>query len=252
MIKQTILITGGTGKLGKIFSKHFADSGWKVVITSTNIKKANEFKKSVKMQENIKIFLSDLSKPNAPKELIESILDQGIEINHLVNNARSLKNLYVDDSGFSSRKDMAQEYLLDVIVPYELATNLYLLQKDALKTIINIGSQYGSVAANPNLYKDNLVHSPIQYSLAKAGVHHLTKELAVRFAKNNIRVNCVAYGGVEGRVDKDFVKRYSLLAPMGRMLTEEEVLGPLEFLLTNSSSAVTGHTIAADGGWTIW
>ena len=55
-----------------------------------------------------------------------------------------LKNLYVDDSGFSSRNDMAQEYLLDVIVPYELATNLYLLQKDALKTIINIGSQYGS------------------------------------------------------------------------------------------------------------
>ena len=57
MIKQTILITGGTGKLGKIFSKHFADNGWKVIITSTNIEKANEFKKSIKMHENIKIFL---------------------------------------------------------------------------------------------------------------------------------------------------------------------------------------------------
>ena len=62
----------------------------------------------------------------------------------------------------------------------------------------------------------------------------------------------MAYGGVEGRVDKEFVKRYSLLAPMGRMLKEEEVLGPLEFLLSNTSSSVTGHTIAADGGWTIW
>ena len=56
MIKQTILITGGTGKLGKIFSKHFADNGWKVIITSTNIEKANEFKNSIKMHENIKIF----------------------------------------------------------------------------------------------------------------------------------------------------------------------------------------------------
>ena len=211
MTKQTILITGGTGKLGKIFSKHFADNGWKVVITSTNIEKANEFKKSIKMHENIKIFLSDLSKPNAPKQLIESILDQGIEINHLVNNARSLKNLYVDNSGFSSRKDMVEEYLLDVIVPYELATNLYLLQKDALKTIINIGSQYGSVAANPNLYKDNLVYSPIQYSLAKAGVHHLTKELAVRFAKNDIRVNCISPGFTETSYFNKFKKKKKII-----------------------------------------
>ena len=56
MIKQTILITGGTGKLGKIFSKHFADNGWKVIITSTNIEKANEFKKSIKKCTRISKF----------------------------------------------------------------------------------------------------------------------------------------------------------------------------------------------------
>ena len=56
MTKQTILITGGTGKLGKIFSKHFADNGWKVVITSTNIEKANEFKKVLKCTRISKFF----------------------------------------------------------------------------------------------------------------------------------------------------------------------------------------------------
>ena len=141
---------------------------------------------------------------------------------------------------------------MDVIVPYELATGLYLRQKDILKTVTNIGSQYGSVAANPALYNSDSTQSPIQYGLAKAALHHLTKELAVRFSSDNIRVNCVAYGGVEGRVDSEFNARYSKLAPMGRMLNETEIVGPLLFLVSNSSSSVTGHTLAADGGWTIW
>ena len=252
MTKQTVLITGGTGKLGRIFASHFANNDWRVIITSTNQSRAEAFKSSVSRNENIDIFICDLTEPNASKKLIESILCEGIEVNHLVNNARSLDSLKVGSDGFSRREEMAMEYLLDVIVPYELATNLYLLQKEALKTIVNIGSQYGSVAANPALYQGNSSQSPIQYGLAKSALHQLTKELAVRFSSDNIRVNCIAYGGIDGRVDSTFIQRYSALAPMGRMLNEEEVIGPLEFLLTNSSSSITGHTIAADGGWTVW
>ena len=252
MTKQTVLITGGTGKLGSIFSNHFANNGWRVIITSTNRARAEAFKSSVSRNENIDIFVCDLTEPNASKKLVKSILAEGIEVNHLVNNARCLNSLKVGSDGFSQREEMAMEYLLDVIVPYELATNLYLLQKEALKTIVNIGSQYGSVAANPALYQGDSSQSPIQYGLAKSALHHLTKELAVRFSSDNIRVNCIAYGGVDGRVDSTFIQRYSALAPMGRMLNEEEVIGPLEFLLTNSSSSITGHTIAADGGWTVW
>ena len=252
MTKQTLLITGGTGKLGRIFTSHFANNDWRVIITSTNPARAEAFKSSVSRNENIDIFICDLTEPNASKKLIESILSEGIEVNHLVNNARSLDSLKVGSDGFSRREEMAMEYLLDVIVPYELATNLYLLQKEALKTIVNIGSQYGSVAANPTLYQGDSTQSPIQYGLAKSALHHLTKELAVRFSSDNIRVNCIAYGGIDGRVDNAFIQRYSALAPMGRMLNEEEVIGPLEFLLTNSSSSITGHTIAADGGWTVW
>jgi hypothetical protein len=252
MAKQTVLITGGTGKLGKIFTNHFAAKGWRVVVTSTNQARAEQFKATSVNSENIDIFITDLTHSESPRRLIESILAKGIEINHLVNNARSLDSLKVGHEGFSLREDMSKEFLLDVIVPYELATSLYSLQKNALKTITNIGSQYGSVAANPALYEGDVTEFPIQYGLAKAGIHHLTKELAVRFSKDGIRVNCVAYGGVGGRVNDSFKKRYSALAPIGRMLNEDEVAGPLEFLLTNASSSITGHTIAADGGWTIW
>lgn len=252
MTKQTVLITGGTGKLGSIFTSYLASKGWRVIITSTNKVRAEAFKANVLGGENIDIFISDLSQPHAPQNLIEAILAEGIEVNHLVNNARSLISLKIGEDGFSRREEIAMEYLLDVIVPYELATNLYLLQKDALKTIVNIGSQYGSVAANPVLYQGDSTHSPIQYGLAKSALHHLTKELAVRFSGENVRVNCIAYGGVEGRADSAFTQKYGSLTPMGRMLKEDEVIGPLEFLLTNASSSITGHTIAADGGWTVW
>ena len=102
------------------------------------------------------------------------------------------------------------------------------------------------------MYKNDLSNSPIQYSLAKSALHHLTKELAVRLSHSKIRVNCIAFGGVDGRVDNEFKNRYSKLTPLGRMLKEDEVVGPLEFLLSDSSSSITGEIISADGGWTIW
>lgn len=252
MSKETILITGGTGKLGKVFATHFSKNGWQVMITSTSQERANIFKESFDEGKYIETFVCDLSQQGVVDVLLDSIMARGIQISHLVNNARSLKSLNVGADGFSAREDLSAEYLMDVIVPYELATGLYVRQKDTLKTITNIGSHYGSVAANPALYNGDSTQSPIQYGLAKAALHHLTKELAVRFASDNIRVNCVAYGGVEGRVDSSFKARYSKLVPMGRMLNEAEVVGPLVFLVTNSSSSVTGHIIAADGGWTIW
>ena len=176
----------------------------------------------------------------------------GKTVNHLVNNARSLDSLQTNELGQTERKEFQTEYLMDVIVPYELSMALYNVQAKQLKTITNIGSQYGIVAANPHLYEDYPKQSPIQYAVAKAALGHMTKELAVRLADKHVRVNCVAYGGVEGRVDEKFRKRYADLSPSGRMLTEAELAGPLEAVIQDGSSAITGQTIIADGGWSLW
>ena len=121
-----------------------------------------------------------------------------------------------------------------------------------ISTVTNIGSQYGTVAANPYLYENYPAQAPVQYGTSKAALSHLTKELAVRFANKNVRVNCVSYGGVEGRVDSAFLKRYAELTPSRRMLNENELVGPLELLISGNCSAVTGHTLVADVGWTLW
>lgn len=252
MTASTILITGGTGKFGRKFVEHFVAKGWQVLFTATSESRAGELETAFSSQGGITGFIADLTMPEAPIALVEEIQSRGLEVNHLVNNARSLSSLKTDDDGATQREDFVAEYLMDVVVPYELAMALYQSQADSLRTVTNIGSQYGLVAANPSLYTDYPKQSPIQYGVAKAALHHLTKELAVRFADRSVRVNCIAYGGVEGRVDEAFKQRYAGLAPNRRMLMESEIAGPLDFLVSDGSSAVTGQTLVADGGWSIW
>lgn len=251
-MSETILITGGTGKFGRQFVLHFAQRGWNVIFTSTSLSKGQEFIAEQKLPSNVVVLESDLMLDGAAEELVGHIQASGVSINHLVNNARSLSTLKINENGHTSRRNFQAEYLMDVIVPYELSMALSDVQPDALKTITNIGSQYGLVAANPSLYEDHPRQSPIHYGVAKAALAHLTKELAVRLADKKIRVNCVAYGGVEGRVDEAFKERYAALTPSRRMLSESELAWPLEVLIQDGCSAVTGQTLVADGGWSLW
>jgi NAD(P)-dependent dehydrogenase (short-subunit alcohol dehydrogenase family) len=249
---ESILITGGTGKFGKQFVSYFVQKGWQVIFTSTSQSRAEEFIAQQKFPANVMAIEVDLMQESAAQALVEKVKALGVRVNHLVNNARSLSFLKTNENGQTERREFQAEYLMDVVVPYELSMALCNEQPDELKTITNIGSQYGVVAANPHLYDDYPRQSPIQYGVAKAALMHLTKELAVRLADNKVRVNCIAYGGVEGRVDSAFKDRYANLTPSRRMLSEPELSGPLDALIQDGSSAVTGQTLVADGGWSLW
>lgn len=249
---ESILITGGTGKFGRQFVTHFAEKGWQVFFTSTNQSRAEAFITEQGLPSNVMAIEADLLQEGAAVTLVRNLQDSGVRVNHLINNARSLSSLKTNDKGETDRREFQAEYLMDVVVPYELSVALCNAQADELKTITNIGSQYGVVAANPHLYEDYPKQSPIQYGVAKAALGHLTKELAVRLADKKVRVNCVAYGGVEGRVDSEFMERYANLTPSRRMLTESEIVGPLDALIQDGSSAITGQTLVADGGWSLW
>ena len=102
------------------------------------------------------------------------------------------------------------------------------------------------------MYNNPDFDSPIHYGVIKAALNHLTKELAVRLANKNILVNAVAYGGVEGRADGEFIARYKELCPKGRMLKSEEIAGIVSYLLLSADDMLTGQVIALDGGWSVW
>ena len=253
MTARTILITGGSGKFGQAMVNYFLAAGERVLVTCRTSDSLDKLTKEYRNSSNrFNCFKVDLTEDYSIASLLEQLDSVNIQPDCLVNNARSLSFLGVGQEGLVSRSNFTNEYLLDVVVPYELTMALVHQKNSKLHRVVNIGSQYGTVAANPNLYTDPVTQSPLHYGVAKAALAHLTKELAVRLASKDIQVNCIAFGGVQGRVDEAFQQRYAQLCPMGRMLRDDEVVGPVDVLLSDKCSGITGHVLAVDGGWSIW
>ena len=95
------------------------------------------------------------------------------------------------------------------------------------------------------------------YSVAKAGLSALARTLAVEWADRNIRVNSIALGYVDTPLIANARARGELsgdpegLHALGRMASVPEIVRPIEFLLSDDSSFVTGATVAIDGGFSV-
>lgn len=116
-------------------------------------------------------------------------------------------------------------------------------------SIVNFSATTGIVSARPDIYDGS--HKHPAYSISKAGVINLTKFLSTHLAPN-FRVNSIAPGGARFDQNEEFIKKYSELTPMKRMMEKNELNELVEFLCSSGSSYMTGATIVVDGGWTIW
>ncbi|QED49194.1 SDR family oxidoreductase [Cytobacillus dafuensis] len=254
MMAKTLLITGGTGKVGKQFVKFFLSQQCKVVITSRSNLNVLEFLEQLDKKEYLDSFhfiQVDLEDKSAANVIIKWCEQNETWPDVLINNARNIDYLKMEN-GYVPYENWHGEFNLDVIVPYNLTMKFISHTQSILKNVINISSMYGIVPPNPSLYEDFHNQSPIHYGVAKAALIHLTKELSVRLSDRKIQVNTISFGGVEGRVNEDFKKKYGRLCPMGRMLKEEEVIGAVQFLASDYSAGITGHNLVVDGGWSVW
>jgi NAD(P)-dependent dehydrogenase (short-subunit alcohol dehydrogenase family) len=115
--------------------------------------------------------------------------------------------------------------------------------------IINVGSNAGVTA---------LGRGAMAYSCAKAAVHQMTRELAVEYAQDGIRVNAIVPAqtltpGLKGHLERQEFKEKVLPRilsgiPMGRLLEAEEMVGPVLFLASPAAAAITGILLPVDGG----
>ena len=245
-MKDAILITGGTGKIGSKLVEHFHSLGRTVVFTSRS---DENIAKTIAGRERLYGIKVDFTRETAAEEVVAALDRLGLEVAALVNNARDLAALGVEDDGTVPGANWLAEYRIDVVLPYQLT--LALAKRGTLRKVVNVSSMYGMNAFNPHLYEGPF-RPPLQYACAKAALIHLTKCLAVQFAPQKIAVNCVTYGGVEGRVDDGFKKRYATLCPMERMMKDDETVGSVDFLLSDKATYITGQNIVVDGGWSIW
>lgn len=114
--------------------------------------------------------------------------------------------------------------------------------------IVNIGSMSAEIV--------NVPQPQCHYNASKAGVHHLTKSLAVEWAKRGVRVNAVAptyietplLQGLEGT--PGLVSRWLDLTPAGRMGQPHEIASVVQFLASDAASLLTGSVVTADAGYT--
>ncbi|MBT5400368.1 SDR family oxidoreductase [bacterium] len=234
---NTAIITGSEGQIGRVLASKLIKLGYKVIGID------------VVDQVNSKIVYhrADITE----KSEIEAVLKQYDEVSVLINNAGVSAF-----TPFESRTEEEIDFVMDVNIKGNiLMTQLvydHFFKKSKKGSIINIGSIYGMVSGDMRIYGDGDRRTPEIYGASKAAVINLTKYFAAYMAPDNIRVNCISPGGIFNNQDSNFVDKYSKKVPMNRMGNENELLSSFEYLISDSSSYVTGQNIVVDGGFTSW
>lgn len=247
-IKKFIFLTGSNGKLGNSILKHLLNKNYNIISAyNKNFEKITPLLKNYK--EQIKMFHYEQHKETSNKKLLKFLQTNNIKLLAGINCSvtRPMKK-GLDDS----IKNWEKSILVNSSATFLF--NKYLcnyFKKNNIKgKIVNIGSIYGSIGPDFNLYKnENFIIEP-DYFYNKFGMHGLTKFFASKFGKNNINVNMISPGGILGKQSMSFKKKYSKKTFLNRMAIETEFNDLAEFLISDKSSYITGQNLIADGGYT--
>ena len=125
---------------------------------------------------------------------------------------------------------------------------LKLLEKSDDPVVVNLGSIYGSLGPDWEIYAGTSMGNPAAYAASKGGLIQLTRWLATTLGPK-VRVNCVSPGGISRNQDEKFVKKYVTRTPLSRMAVEDDVVKAILFLSTTSANYITGQNLVVDGGW---
>ncbi len=251
---KVAVLTGATGWLGAAMSRALAEAGATLVVTSRAADKAEAFAASLPGSGHIGLGF-DQGDTDSIAAFVEQVVAKMGQIDILVNNAYGGTDPNIDSA---TAADFDHAYHTGVTAYFLLARTVadHLRQRGVPGSIINISSMYGVVASYPDAYTDMPVNSPPNYHGLKGGLVHLTRHLAVYWAKDNIRVNCIAPGPFP--TDKTqaelpaFIERLDAKVPMGRIGQPEELKGLVVLLASVAGSYITGQNILVDGGWTAW
>ena len=245
------VIIGGAGKIGFPMSEALAEAGADVCIVSTQEKNYTEAARKLQSQDlSAHGFKMDQSDEESVKMCFNKIKDKFKTPDILVNCGveRPMKK-YFEDSVKNWDRSMAVN-----------ARGLFLvcrifgkaMQEQGSGSIINVSSIYGLVAPDRHLYEGTDIHqTEPDYPYTKGGMQMFSKYLASFFAKDKVRVNCIAPGGFFNNQPEPFLSRYLKKVPMGRMTYHDDLKGITVFLASDASSYITGTVIPVDGGLTI-
>lgn len=242
-MKKTVLVTGGAQGIGRAVVELMAVNGYEVVLNYyRSEKEANEIKKTLEQKGcRIEIFKANVAKRNEVKNLVAFALEKFGKIDVLVNNAGISQIKPFMEVTDQDWEEMIQTNLTSVFyVSQEVLIPMLHVKQGS---IINISSVWGLIGAS----------CETTYSAAKAGVDGLTKALAQEFGLSNIRINSIAPGATDTKMNQELTKEekenLEKEIPLGRMAKPEEIASVVKWLAEDQY--ITGQVISPNGGWII-
>jgi gluconate 5-dehydrogenase len=249
---KVAFISGGAGLLGTAFSEALSDAGAHLVIASRNLEKCQELADRLE-GEHFALQL-DLADEGAIRRAIDACVGRFGRLDVLINNGYGGSLPRIENA---TAEDFQNSFAVGVTSYFVAAQQAHrYMRAIGGGAIINIGSMYGVVGSYPDAYQGLDFGSPPNYHALKGAVVHLTRHLAVYWAKDNVRVNCLSPGPFprpETRSQSpEFIRRLESHSPMRRMGEPAELKGALLLLATEAGSYITGQNLLVDGGWTAW
>ncbi len=233
---KVVVITGGSGFLGQQYSKHLETEGATVV--------------SFDVDTGV-----DVTDEKSVDAAVAKVVKEHGKIDGLITNAAanpapgspSAEGAWAPYNEFPAelfRKEIDLNLTGSFIAAKVVATQM---MKQKSGSIIFISSDLGLIGPYNAMYPEGKFKD-IAYGTSKAGVLGLMRFFATFLGPYNVRVNALAPGGMYKNHDPEFAKKNGSLNMLGRMAKEGEFNGPVQFLLSDASSYVTGAVISVDGG----
>jgi NAD(P)-dependent dehydrogenase (short-subunit alcohol dehydrogenase family) len=244
---KVAIVTGGSKGIGRRIAEVFAGAGATVALAARGEDDLAQAAKEIEAGGGKALpIATDVSDPEAVKELIQRTVAELGALDILVNNAGSAPFIStldeIRESGFE--KYFRINFLGALYASKYAAPHL---QANPGSCVLNVASVAGYIASPGLTY----------YSTAKAAMINLTRTLALEWAGSKVRVNAVAPGWVEtdmnviARQNPEFYNACLAQIPLGRWGQADDVATAALFLCSPAASFITGTTLVIDGGQTV-